>query len=144
MNSIPIPNNILIPQVEELIKRDKEVIIRAKGNSMLPYIKDGKDSVVLAQPKDLAVGDIVLARVQARFVMHRIISITGDTCTMMGDGNIRGTEVFCKEDTIGKVIWIVKPDGRRVAPGKARLWRRLLPIRRYLLALYRRTLLKLY
>ena len=144
MNSIPIPNNILIPQVEELIKRDKEVIIRAKGNSMLPYIKDGKDSVVLAQPKDLAVGDIVLARVQERFVMHRIISITGNTCTMMGDGNIRGTEVFCREDVIGKVIWIVKPDGRRVAPGKARLWRGLLPIRRYLLALYRRTLLKLY
>ena len=144
MNSIPIPNNILIPQVEELIKRDKEVIIRAKGNSMLPYIKDGKDSVVLAQPKDLAVGDIVLARVQERFVMHRIISITGNTCTMMGDGNIRGTEVFFKEDAIGKVIWIVKPDGRRVAPGKARLWRGLLPIRRYLLALYRRTLLKLY
>ena len=108
MNSIPIPNNILIPQVEELIKRDKEVIIRAKGNSMLPYIKDGKDSVVLAQPKDLAVGDIVLARVQERFVMHRIISITGKTCTMMGDGNIRGTEVFCKEDAIGKVIWLVQ------------------------------------
>ncbi|MDY5319605.1 MAG: S24/S26 family peptidase [Candidatus Egerieousia sp.] len=144
MNSIPIPNNILIPQVEELIKRDKEVIIRAKGNSMLPYIKDGKDSVVLAQPKDLAVGDIVLARVQERFVMHRIISINGNSCTMMGDGNIRGTEVFCREEAIGKVIWIVKPDGRRVAPGKARLWRGLLPIRRYLLALYRRTLLKLY
>ena len=144
MNSIPIPNNILIPQVEELIKRDKEVIIRAKGNSMLPFIKDGKDSVVLVQPKDLAVGDIVLARVQERFVMHRIISIIGNTCTMMGDGNIRGTEVFFKEDAIGKVIWIVKPDGRRVAPGKARLWRGLLPIRRYLLALYRRTLLKLY
>ena len=144
MNSIPIPNNILIPQVEELIKRDKEVIIRAKGNSMLPYIKDGKDSVVLAQPKDLAVGDIVLARVQERFVMHRIISINGNSCTMMGDGNIRGTEVFCNEAAIGNVIWIVKPDARRVAPGKARLWRGLLPIRRYLLALYRRTLLKLY
>ena len=57
---------------------------------------------------------------------------------MMGDGNVSGTEVFRRGDVLGKVIWIVREDGRHIKPVKGRLWRKLLPIRRYLLAVYRR------
>lgn len=142
MKSIQVPNEVLIPQVEQLVAKGIEVTIRARGNSMLPYIRGDRDNVVLQRAESVEVGDIVLVRLPGRFVMHRIIEAQGDSFVMMGDGNIRGTESFSREEIIGKVVCIVKPDGRRVIPGKARIWRRLLPIRRYILAIYRRTILR--
>lgn len=57
---------------------------------------------------------------------------------MMGDGNIRGCERFRREDVLGKVIRVIRPDGTEKVPEKARIWQALKPARRYLLAIYRR------
>lgn len=138
MNTVQLPNEILLSSARTFLDEGREVIVRAKGNSMLPYIRSERDSVVLKKSDDLEVGDIVLVQMPGRYVMHRIIRREGDNFTMMGDGNYRGTESFRREDVLGKVIWIVKEDGRRVAPGKGRFWHALLPIRRYILAIYRR------
>jgi hypothetical protein len=55
----------------------------------------------------------------------------------MGDGNIAGTESCSRSDVMGTVVGIVKGK-RTVVPGKARIWRLLKPVRRYLLGIYRR------
>jgi hypothetical protein len=61
----------------------------------------------------------------------------------MGDGNLIGRERCRREDVIGKAVKIMKKD-REIdcqSPShlrKAAIWRSLLPIRRYLLAIYRR------
>ncbi len=138
MNTVQLPNDVLIPGAAAFLDEGREVVLRAKGNSMLPFIRNGRDSVVLKKSDSLEVGDIVLVRLPGGFVMHRIIERDGDRFRMMGDGNIRGTESFRREDVLGKVIWIVREDGSRVAPGRARIWKALLPVRRYLLAVYRR------
>ncbi len=138
MNTVQLPNDILLSSAKTFLDEGREVVLRAKGNSMLPYIRSERDSVVLKKSDDLEVGDIVLVHMPDRYVMHRIIRRDGDNFTMMGDGNYRGTESFLREDVLGKVIWIEKESGRRVAPGKGRLWHALLPVRRYLLAIYRR------
>ncbi len=138
MNTIQLPNDILFSSAKAFLDEGREVVVRAKGNSMLPFIRSERDSVVLRKSDSLEVGDIVLAHIQDKYVMHRIIRREGDHFTMMGDGNIRGTEDFCREDVLGKVIWIVKENGRKVAPGKAGIWKALLPVRRWLLAIYRR------
>ena len=138
MNTVQLPNEILLSSARTFLDEGREVVVRAKGNSMLPYIRSERDSVVLKKSDDLEVGDIVLVQMPGRYVMHRIIRREGDNFTMMGDGNSRGTESFRREDVLGKVIWIVREDGRRVAPGKGRFWYVLLPIRRYILAIYRR------
>lgn len=138
MNTVQLPNDILLGSAGRFLDEGREVVLRAKGNSMLPYIRDGRDSVVLKKSDSYGVGDIVLVQLPGRFIMHRIIKAECGSFTMMGDGNIRGTESFTAEDILGKVIWIVKDDGRRVAPGKGRVWRRLLPLRRYILGIYRR------
>ena len=137
MKTVQMPNDILLTGAAAFLDEGREVIVRAKGNSMLPFIRNGRDSVVLKKSDSLEVGDIVLVRMPGRYVMHRIIERDGDRFRMMGDGNYRGTESFRREDVLGKVIWIVKPNGRRVAPGKARAWKALLPVRRYLIAIYR-------
>lgn len=138
MTQRQLPNDILLSQAGEFLREGREVILKAKGNSMLPFIRDGRDSVVLHSCEDPQIGDIVLVRLPGRYVMHRVISREGDTYTMMGDGNIRGTERFRKEDVLGKVTCIIKDGSKKVTPGRGRLWHLLLPIRRWLLAIYRR------
>ena len=138
MNKKVIPNDILIPQIGELLAEGREVELRPKGNSMLPFIRQEKDNVVLRKSDTVSVGDIVLARAGERFVLHRVIKQEGDALTLMGDGNIRGTESCRKGDVLGTVVVILRGGRRAVKPGKGRLWRFLLPVRRYLLAFYRR------
>ncbi len=133
-----LPNDILLSQAGDFLREGREVILRARGNSMLPFIRDGRDSVVLHSCDDPQVGDIVLVRLPGRYVMHRIIRHEGETYTMMGDGNVRGTESFRKEDVLGKVTGIIRDGGREIKPGKGRLWHLLLPVRRWILAIYRR------
>lgn len=76
----------------------------------------------------------------SRYVLHRVITVDGGRITLMGDGNIRGTESCTTDDVIGTVIAIHKPSGRTVTPGSGRFWRRLLPVRRWILAFYHRWL----
>lgn len=133
-----MPNDILLAQAGNFLQEGREVILKAKGDSMLPFIRSGRDSVALRRCDEPQVGDIVLVKLSDRYVMHRVIAKDGQTYTMMGDGNIRGTESFRQEDVLGKVTRIIRPDGREIIPGNGRIWRMLLPIRRWLLAFYRR------
>lgn len=142
---ITIPNDILIEEVADRLNAGQEVILLTRGYSMTPFLRNDKDSVLLYR-KEPAVDDIALARIhysnggnrETIYVLHRIIAIDGDVVTLMGDGNIRGQERCRKGDVLGCVKEIIRPDGSHVVPGNGRLWRRLLPIRRYLLFIYRR------
>ena len=128
--------------LETLLMEGREVEMTPKGSSMLPFIKGDRDSVVLTKPaKPFEVGDIVLAKVGGRYIMHRIFSVEGNDLTLMGDGNIRGTESCATSDVIGLVTEIHKENGKVVKPGKGALWRTLMPLRRYILAIYKRVIL---
>lgn len=140
MESKVIPNDVLFETAGGFIAEGKSVLFIPEGRSMLPFIRGGRDSVVLTRPSaPLEVGDIVLARAGGRYVVHRIRAVEGDEVTLMGDGNLRGKEKCTTGDVIGIVTEIVKPGGRRVKPGKGFLWRKLLPARRLLLAVLKRT-----
>ncbi len=133
-----VSNELLLEEAAGLMNEGREVNFTPLGSSMLPFIKGGKDSVRLRKMPSVAVGDIVLVRLPGpRYVLHRIIRIEGDMLTLMGDGNIAGTETCSKEDVMGTVVAIVK-GSRTVIPGKAGLWRMLKPFRRYILGIYRR------
>lgn len=139
-----IGNDLFFAEVERMLSQGQAVTLRGKGRSMLPFIVDGRDSVVLRQTGgDLAVGDIVLARVPGKgYVLHRIYEVHGEWLTLMGDGNLCVTEKCRREDVRGKAASIVR-NGRTVECAsraerfKAACWRRLLPVRRYLLYICR-------
>ena len=86
-----VSNHILVTEIDRLVNEGTQVSFVPKGNSMLPFIRGGLDSVVLMKDADVAPLDIVLAKVGKTYVIHRIIKIDGDRITLMGDGNIRGT-----------------------------------------------------
>lgn len=134
-----IPNDILLSAAGDLLAEGRDVTLLAKGNSMLPFLRSEKDSVTLHRRESVAVGDIVLAHLGGgRYVLHRVFEIEGDKVTLMGDGNLRGTEQCLSGDVLGTVKCFVRPDGTCVEPGDGHIWRRLLPIRRYLLFIYRK------
>ena len=75
-------------------------------------------------------------------MLHRIIQLEGDQVTLMGDGNVQGTESCRRQDVAGIVTHYLRPKRTLLASDpqlqrRIRLWRRLLPIRRYLLFIYK-------
>ena len=138
MNSLTVPNSILLEEVAAVLDRGREAVITPTGNSMLPFIRGGRDRVVLRRQEGVAAGDIVLARTDGRYVLHRVQAVSGERLTLMGDGNLRGTESCTADDVIGTVVEIIRPDGSRRIPGKGRAWQVLRPLRRYILAIYKR------
>lgn len=134
-----LPNEILLAEAGALLAEGRDVELLVKGNSMLPFLHDEQDSVRLRKLETVEKGDIVLALIApGRYVLHRVRAIEGERLTLMGDGNIRGTEGCTRSDVLGTAIEFIRPDGTRRRPGKGRLWAALRPIRRYLLFIYRR------
>jgi hypothetical protein len=97
------------------------------------------------------VGDAVLAEIAPRqYVLHRIIDISGDHVTLRGDGNLN-VEHCLTGDVKATAIGFYRKGREKLDSTKGRKWRvysyvwtRLFPIRRYLLAFYRRIWLKLF
>lgn len=139
---------LLMNEALLLIEEGKRVIVRVKGSSMLPFLRGDKDSVELEKVSEIKCGDIVLAYVEeCRFVLHRIIRIDGERVVLMGDGNMKGCEYCRIEDIKAKAVNIIKPAKGgykkisctdRTHMRKADLWKKLLPVRRYILAIYKR------
>lgn len=140
-----ISDHEILEEATRLAKEGLSVTLPVKGNSMLPFIIGGKESVILQKPDHPKVGDVVLAWVEnCRYVVHRIIKIDGHDVVLMGDGNIIGTE-HCKIDDICAIAThVVSADGKqhdlysKWRMRATRLWWYLRPIRRYILAIYRR------
>lgn len=140
-----ISDHHILEEATRLVNEGVCVTLPVKGNSMLPFIIGGKESVVLQKPGSPKVGDVVLAWVDGcRYVVHRIIRIEGDHVVLMGDGNIIGTEQCAVSDIKAWATHVVSADGKqhdlyskwRLRAVKAWWWLR--PIRRYILAIYRR------
>lgn len=144
MGKITLPNDVLLDEVARLVDEGEAVTLMTKGASMLPFIVGGRDSVVLVRPEELFPGMIVLAYVQGgRYVLHRILSIDGTKVVLMGDGNIKGVEVCAPADVKAVAVRISRPSGEVDCLSKrhlrqAAIWKTLLPVRRWILAVYRR------
>ncbi len=142
MTEMTLPDEVMMESVAAMLSEGREVRFTPKGVSMRPFIEGGRDKVVLKKKEQVDVGDIVLAKLgEGRYVLHRVIAKTGENLTLMGDGNLHGTESASTRDVLAVVTGIIKSDGRRVSPKKGRLWFRLLPLRKYLLWLYRKNII---
>ena len=142
-----VANDILIPELARLLAEGREVRFTPSGVSMRPYIEGDKDSVILASyARAPRRGDIVLAHAHAAggrqtYVLHRLVRIEGERFVLQGDGNLAGEETCSRDEIIGYVTKIESPKGRRKCLTNGRLWYFLKPLRRYLLKIYRHSIL---
>ena len=137
-------HDYIIEEAIRLVNEGVCVTLPVDGRSMLPFIIGGRESVILQKPRQPKIGDVVLAWVEGcRYVVHRIIRVDGENVTLMGDGNLSGTEHCTTGDLKAIATHVVSRDGKRhdlYCPWRqraSRLWWHLRPIRRYLLAIYR-------
>lgn len=143
-HTITIVNDVLIPELTQLINQGHSITLPLRGNSMRPFLKDGRDKALLKATDKPQVGDAVLAEIKPSvWVLHRIIKIEGNNVTLRGDGNL--SNEYCKTGDIkAKAVAFYRkgkdtPDTVDGMKWKAYswAWTRLYPIRRYLLFIYR-------
>lgn len=142
-----VNNHLFMQEITRLFRDQgkKSVTFVVRGFSMRPFLEDGRDKVILAPPREPEIGDVVLAEVREQtYALHRVIKIEDGTYTMRGDGNpLRMTEEFTYEKIIGVADGFVRK-GKTVSTDSRKwrwysaIWNALKPLRRILLAIYRR------
>ncbi|MBO4561694.1 MAG: S24/S26 family peptidase [Bacteroidaceae bacterium] len=134
-------DDVIIKEAVRLVQDGVSVTFPVKGRSMLPFIFGGRESVILQKPQDIQRGQVVLAEIAPdRYVVHRIIKVETDRITLMGDGNISGTESCPPDKVLAIATHVVDEKGQRrplysrARNAKAKLWYHIRPLRRYILA----------
>ena len=100
---------------------------------MLPFFRSG--STITLRPvreEDIRKYGVVMADAGHAFVVHRIIKVDGNSVTLLGDGNIYGTEQVTRD----KIYGVVDCSAFHISLAKIWLWLR--PVRRFPLAIFRR------
>ena len=137
-----LPNDAWLGEVSKMLNEGKPYAIFVKGYSMRPFIEHTRDRVFLEKRDCYEVGDAVLAQIApGHYVLHRIIEKNGDNLTLQGDGNIKGVERCLEQDVSGVVTKYIRPNRTISADDpklirRIKLWRKLRPIRKYLLFIY--------
>lgn len=145
---IVVPNEILVAEIKRTLSEGHTATFRVKGQSMRPFLENLRDVVKIERvmPELVRVNDVVLAEIAPKtYVLHRVISRVDNQLTLKGDGNVVGVEHCCDKDVIGIATAFYRkgrtsPDLVTSLKWRAytRVWLFLTPLRRILLAIYRR------
>lgn len=117
--------------IEKTINDGGAVSLVVTGNSMSPFLKDGRDTVVLEKcsEKDFARGRILLFKRQnGALVLHRVRRILTDNRLEMNGDAQYWCETVEKSQVIGVVTKIFR-DGKVLPCTKNTLWHILKPLR---------------
>jgi hypothetical protein len=92
-----------------------------RGTSMMPLLREGRDSVALVAPDRIKRGDILLYRREdGQFVLHRLLRIEKDkTLTFCGDNQSRLEKGISPDAVIARVAYFWRDD-KRVSPKSLR------------------------
>lgn len=151
IKEVKMANAVLLPRVSELLSKGHTVTLRLKGFSMRPFLENDRDKALLGKPVGMKEYDAVLAEIHPKvFVLHRLIKMDGNRITLRGDGNLQCE--YCRpEDIKGKVIAFYRKGRDKADSTEGRKWKvysqiwcTLYPVRRYLLAFYRRIWIPLF
>lgn len=151
IKEVQFPNATFLPEIVKLMEEGHTVTLRLRGYSMRPFLEDNRDKALLSKAINTQLGDVVLAETSPKhFVLHRVVKINGDNVTLRGDGNL-GTEQCKLSDIKGFAIGFYRKGHDKLDKTNGLKWRTysflwctLLPIRRYLLAFYRRIWLRFF
>ena len=111
-----LPLSELLPVIREVLAKGGEFELHPHGSSMLPTIREGRDTVMLtaitAPPKR---GDLLLYRRDSgTLVLHRVVRVETDaTLTMRGD-NQYFTERGIREDQLIATVKRYFRDGKEI------------------------------
>ena len=135
--NVTVDTKEYVSNLKQLLQAGHEVVIAIAGWSMEPFLRNGRDQVLLKSPAQSPIpGDIVFyQRKTGQYVLHRIHKKTEDGYYLLGDRQVE-LEGPLEEESIFAVVTEVKR-GRRWISAKApfwraagSLWRMLYPVRK--------------
>ncbi len=137
--------NEYMPMVTELIMQGESVSFTVTGESMSPFLRHGRDQVLLSAPATPPVrGDIVLfRRANGQYVLHRVLRRMKDgNYAIIGDAQQQIESPISPTQIIATVTQVCR-NGKPLTP-KSFLWRffagpwlTMLPLRPFLRRLAR-------
>lgn len=144
MQTVEIPMEELVKIIRLQLETAGRANLTVTGCSMLPMLRQYRDSVTLAPISDqLKPGDIALfQREDGRYVLHRVISLTPEGYRFCGD-NQATPETVTQQQLVARVVRYHKKGKERTLNGLGyRLYRwsrvRLFFMRKYYIALRRK------
>lgn len=97
----------LLPLISDQLRSGGEVRFKPRGTSMLPFLAEGRDEVILVNPPArLKKGDIPFyRRADGGFVLHRVVGISAK-----GEYTLCGDNQYIRERGIkhSQIIGVVK------------------------------------
>lgn len=90
-------------KIEDILEKEGYYISTSVGNSMLPFLRNRKDTIVIQKAISYKKFDIVLYKRNDIYVLHRIIKILPDTFHIRGD-NCYYDEYVKHDDIIGVLV----------------------------------------
>lgn len=102
-----------MPLIREFLQAGKNVRFSPKGTSMLPMLRQGRDTVILAPlTGKLKKFDLPLyQRDNGQYVLHRIVEV-GQTYTCVGDNQIAKEEGLRHDQMIAVVVAFTRGEKR--------------------------------
>jgi len=137
MKSIQIET--LMPMIRERLSAGRNIRgVGFQGVSMMPMLRQGRDSVELAPlPEKLKKYDLPLYRASGgKYVMHRIVDVKGDHYICLGDNTYHYERVA--PERMVAVVCAFTRDGKRISveDGSYRLYCRFrvatYPVRKFM------------
>lgn len=129
----------MAPLIVEALDNNGTVSFVSAGRSMLPIIRDRKDTVTLIKPKKaIKPGDVVFyKRDNGQYVLHRVMFINSGNYVMRGD-NQWDNEYNVRNDQIIAVLKSFERNGKlhNVTDRDYQMYIKLLPLIRFVRKTY--------
>ena len=117
----------MMPLIRERLSAGQDIKLFPYGTSMLPMLRQGKDSVVLSKIQEPKKYDVILyQRRDGQYVLHRLVGV-GEKYTFLGDNQFALEHGIDRDQMIAYVSSFYRGD-REVSVKKAsyklycRLW----------------------
>lgn len=139
-----VSSHDLFPIICEELHNGNKVKFTVSGTSMLPWISNDRDQVLLKSldHNALQLGDIILFQdKRGEYILHRIYKKETEGFRTIGDGCLYEDGLVLPDKILGVVDKIYRK-GKEIDCNSFfwslifLIWRHLLPIRKYLLNLY--------
>lgn len=121
---VEIQNNIIFEEACESIKHKRSVKLLFKDKSMEPFLKDGKDFIIISKIPEyykIKKGDVLLFQYEGFYMVHRVYKIESENIIMKGDHQ-NLIETINKKDVAAYISCVEYSSGLRIK-SRSLLWK---------------------
>ena len=106
MKSVSIPGKELVPIIKHTLKSGSDFKLLVTGNSMFPFLKHNRDSVLLTAVPNVGIKKGVIVFIQrenGEYVLHRVVKVLKNNTFLMNGDSQTWTEPVCNNQVFACV-----------------------------------------